>query len=114
MYVICTLRDFFHMGSVEWVTFQEPDSHDRRGGMRDGEAAVVERDEGARRVAIGENAMAVADGLTWRSKTRGNWRYLWVRRLTMMEVDTATAVDVWLGKCGSARESSLRRCGKLH
>lgn len=47
------------MGSVECVTFQGPESHDRRGGVRDGEAAVEGRDEGARSVAMVRIEMAV-------------------------------------------------------
>lgn len=47
-----TLRFFFHMGSVEWVTFQEPESHDRVGGGREGEGSVEGRVDGARRVTI--------------------------------------------------------------
>jgi hypothetical protein len=52
VYVMRTLRDFFHMGSVEWVTFQEPESHDRAGGASEGEGSVDGRDDGARRVTM--------------------------------------------------------------
>ena len=47
-----TLRDFFHMGSVEWVTFHDPDSHDSWGGVREDEGEVVGSEDGARRVAM--------------------------------------------------------------
>lgn len=51
VYVIRTLRDFFHMGSVLCVTFQLPDSQDRGGGVRAaGLGDGVEVVEGWRRV----------------------------------------------------------------
>ena len=46
------MRDFFYIGSVEWVTFQEPDSHDRVGGASEGDGSVDGRDDGARRVTM--------------------------------------------------------------
>jgi hypothetical protein len=40
------------MGSVEWVTFQGPDSRASEGGKSVGEGIVEARDEGTRRVSI--------------------------------------------------------------
>jgi hypothetical protein len=40
------------MGRVEWVTFQEPESHSRVGGGREGEASVEVSVEGQRRETI--------------------------------------------------------------
>jgi hypothetical protein len=37
-----TLRAFFHMGSVEWVTCQVPERKDRGGGRRGGADDVEE------------------------------------------------------------------------
>jgi hypothetical protein len=47
-----TLRDFFHMGRVECVTFHEPDSHDNWGGATEAEGSVVGSEDGARRVTM--------------------------------------------------------------
>jgi hypothetical protein len=52
VYVIRTLRDFFHMGSVECVTFQEPDSHDNGGGAIAGDGVLEGSDDGARSVTM--------------------------------------------------------------
>lgn len=49
VYVMRTLREDFHMGSVEWVTFQGPASHWRVGGGICGVGEAVERVEGRRR-----------------------------------------------------------------
>ena len=65
VYVMTTLRFFFHMGSVECVTFHEPDSHFRAGGGMDGEGSVEGRLEGARRVIMlgaGRRLAAVEEG----------------------------------------------------
>jgi hypothetical protein len=47
-----TFLFFFHIGRVECVTFQEPDSHVRVGGGSDGDCSVEERVDGQRRVTI--------------------------------------------------------------
>lgn len=49
-----TFRDFFHMGKVECVTFQVPESHEREGGGIIW--GVVGRVEGARRIIGGREA----------------------------------------------------------
>lgn len=45
VYVMRTLRDFFHMGRVEWVTVQEPWSQVRVGGVMGGVVVGGEEDE---------------------------------------------------------------------
>lgn len=52
VYVMRTLRFFFHMGSVECVTFHEPDSHDNWGGEIEAEDSVAGSEDGARRVTM--------------------------------------------------------------
>ena len=52
VYVITTLRFLRHMGSVEWVTFQGPESHWRDGGGIEGEGEAVGSVDGARRVTM--------------------------------------------------------------
>lgn len=51
VYVMRTLRFFFHMGSVECVTFHWPVNHASFGGGIVGEGVVDGRVEGARRVS---------------------------------------------------------------
>lgn len=65
VYVMTTLRFFFHIGSVEWVTFQGPESHWRVGGAIDGAGVVEGREEGVRRVS------GVVDAIVWRYEADG-------------------------------------------
>ena len=66
VYVMRTLRDFFHMGSVECVTFHVPDSHDNWGGVMEAEVLVVGSE-------VERLTLSRAVGL-WRGETRGYWR----------------------------------------
>lgn len=59
LYVIWTLRFFFHMGSVECVTFHVPSSHSSVGGVMAG-SLEEGRLDGARRIV--EDDMARCDG----------------------------------------------------
>jgi mono/diheme cytochrome c family protein len=62
VYVMTTLRFFFHMGSVECVTCHGPLSQESVGGEMEGEDWVVGREDGARRVTIVER---VRGGVEW-------------------------------------------------
>lgn len=53
MYVMRTLRDFFHIGSVECVTFQLPLSHDSVGGVIELIGEGEEDVDGWRRMIMG-------------------------------------------------------------
>jgi hypothetical protein len=56
-----TLRDFFHIGKVECVTFQVPESQDREGGGMSW--GLVGRVDGARRIIGGREAAIVEGGV---------------------------------------------------
>ena len=61
-----TLRDFFHMGRVLWVTFQEPWSQERVGGGIEEEGVVeveVEVVGWRREMEGGEVVVAMVGGL---------------------------------------------------
>lgn len=90
MYVICTLRDFFHIGRVEWVTFHEPCSQESVGGVTVGApegvgalevegwrsimcgvfeaGAVVGAAAGCSRGAV----VSMADAIAWRHSNGGD------------------------------------------
>lgn len=73
------------MGSVECVTFHEPDSQDNWGGATDAEGSVVGSEEGARRVTmIGGCCIWVAERVGWVAERKGRvdtGEDLWVSRL---------------------------------
>lgn len=71
-----TLRFFFHIGSVECVTFQVPVSHWRVGGGIVGEGVLLGREEGARRVGI---VVVVAWVLARRELRDRDLRWRWGR-----------------------------------
>lgn len=98
MYVMRTLRDFFHMGRVEWVTFQVPESQEMEGGAMSW--GVEGRVLGALRVIGGRTADMLVG--VEAAGTTGIW---WVVREVGMRLGSGTYV--WMrgvddcGVCGS-------------